>query len=275
MRKTAFVCLRYFIVPVPYALFQKKLEDTQKMALFSGNFLTNKDYLVKKTEYAIRIKEVEGQAYFGKIARKMDSQFFKKLPADIQEHEEENWPYANFVCVTDTNKQLFILEQNAKVFQKIEQAKNILSIMASRKMFYAGYNVRFEPIVEERAFWSEIDGAQKIYSMMFNLESPNMFGANVAANEALKNLRGIYNNTCISAKIENPAGDLKVTRENSEYLREYADKGGGCWKIRIRRSGRKKTISSSDKAKKVRIAFDRTQLVHQLKKVLKMFNAKI
>jgi hypothetical protein len=73
-----------------------------------------------------------------------------------------------------------------------------------------------------------------------------MFGAGVKANEALKDLQKIFNNTELDLRIQNPQGKLQAPKEELDKYREYADKGGGKWQITARKKGKKKRKYKSE-----------------------------
>jgi hypothetical protein len=253
MNTTKYICLRFFIVPMEEHLFTKPAPDAKKLEWFRAAFLANRDYTLGSQEYAIRIAEQEDGLVFGKLSRKRSREAHPKTPDDIKDAMVEDWPYLEFACDCSPGRQLIVIEYNSTVIYMISAMKTVLENLVSGAMFQHGYSVRCEPIIDETTFWNLVENSDGVFALSFVLNSPNLFGAESKANEALGDLRRVFNNTRVKVGFENERGLLKVPRKTVESYREYADKGGGEWTIttRAKGKGRKRKHSSTQRALKI------------------------
>ncbi len=250
--KHNFVGLRFFLVPVKESLFTKPAENQQKLSWFIESFLQNKDYNIKQNmEFAIRITQSDGAMYFGKISRKRIFDIREKTPLDIEDKKEEDWPYLQFICNTDLSVQLLVIEHKTNFGFSIDILAKVLAELANQSLFKYGYAATFEPIVSEKEFWHIVEEAEGIYSLTFHLTSPNLFGASSKANEGLRDLQKLYNNNRVSISLYNDMANLKIPKDLIDSYREYADEGGGDWKITTKKARGKRTHKSADKARKI------------------------
>lgn len=258
MSTAKYICFRYFIVPMEEHLFLIKGNDKEKLAWFKEAFLLNHECKIRNQEYAIRIippdEKQNRDLVFGKLSRKRIHAIHAKTVDDIKDVPTEDWPYLEFLCDCSVNKQLIVVEYNSAVIYTISSMKSILEELVSHALFQKGYSVRVEPIIEDTSFWNIIENAERVFSLSFILNSPNLFGAAMKANEALREVQGLYNNTCIKIGIENEKGLLKVPKDRIESYREYADQGGGEWTVITQskeRGKRKRKQSSAQRALKI------------------------
>jgi hypothetical protein len=227
-------------------VFTPKPADERK-EWFKRYFLENKDFVTKRNaEFAVRISKIDGDLYFGKISRKKIVDLSVKTPVDIEEHEVENWPFSEFVCDTRLGSQIIIFAANPDLFVDVENFKNQLTEISNQEIYRHGYRISFEVINSGDEFWNTIQENDFIYSIEFRLQSPNMFGAGIKANEALKDIQKLFNNTEIDIRIQNQQGKLQAPKSELEKYREYSDKGGGKWQITARKKGRKKRKYKSE-----------------------------
>lgn len=274
-----YICLRFFIVPLEEHLFTKPAPEKEKLQWFKKAFLANRDHEIGAQEFAVRITEEEGNLVFGKLSKKRFHEMHPKTSDDIKDVITEDWPYLEFLCDCTPREQVIIIEYNSAVIHRIAAVKGILENLVGAAMYKHGYMVRFEPIVDDTTFWGILQDAENVYSLTFQLNSPNLFGADIKANEALKDLRGVFNNTRMKITLENEKGDLKVPPNSVDTYREYADKGGGEWAITARSKGKskkKKKYVSTERAFKVPMEkLDSESLSSRLKAVYEQFLGKL
>lgn len=260
-------------------MFTKPAPEKEKLGWFKKAFLANRDHEIGAQEYAVRITDEEGNLVFGKLSKKRFHEMHPKTTDDIKDVLTEDWPYLEFLCDSSPGKQLIVIEYNSVVIYKIAAVKSILENLVGASMYKHGYAVRFEPIVDDSTFWSILNEAENVFALSFLLNSPNMFGAEIKANEALKDLRGVFNNTRVKISLENEKGDLKVPPAAIDTYRDYADKGGGEWAITARPKGRsrkKKRYVSTERAVKVQMEkFESETLAHRLKAAYEQFLNKL
>lgn len=275
MSTAKYVCLRFFIVPVEEHLFAKPVEDQQKLRWFSDAFLVNKDHQLGEKHFAVRISESRDGIVFGKLSKRKFHATHPKTDDDIKDVIAEDWPYLEFACDCSAGRQLLVIEDNSAVIYGNGTVRQVIEKLAGGAMFQHGYAVHFEPIVDKTTFWHLVDGAEGVFSLSFVLNSPNLFGAESSANEALKRISRVFNNTRTKITLENERGRLKVPKEEIETYREYADKGGGEWAVTVRNKGRKRAKrkhSSAQRALKIAVEKQEGQtFVDRLKSVYMNF----
>jgi len=156
-------------------------------------------------------------------------------------------------------------------YKNKKTGKKHLKEIANYKMFSHGYSVAFELLVKEKAFWKIIDSAEGVYGIHFSLHSPNLFGADEEADNALKELQKIFNNNRAEFDLSNDQAKLKVPKERIKSFQEYADKGGGYWKISVQKNNRRRTHRSSEQALTVTVEAEERANIETLKQVLYEF----
>jgi len=251
MRNPLYICFRYSIIPAPRSLLYEPKDDREKKLLFQQSFLENKDHVVSGCEYAIRIRNYFGNFYYGKLSKRVTVEHFDKTPIDITESEQDSWPFIEFLCNTD--KQAIVFKLDTTIFPRIQKLKFTLNNIASSLLFPYGYTVNFDPILEKTTFWKIIKQSDKIYSVRFNLEAPNMLNGAAKASELMHHMKHVYNITHTSIGLTNSSGELNVTEENVETFRDYADKGAGSWSVTSEINGKRQTTRSVENARKVPI----------------------
>ena len=273
MGRAKYVCFRFFIVPIDQHLFAKPVSHDEKMKMLGKAFFKRHDYtLPTGGEFAIRITYSEGNYAYGKLSRKQYYDLHEKGPDDIKETTVEDWPFLEFLCDTTEHKQLLVIQYNSRIIPKISTISHVLTEIVNIGMFSYGYSVSFQPLVSETSFWEYVGQSEGIFRLSFNLQSPNLFGADQKANESLKKLQEVFNNTETRITLANQGGDLKIPKDIVETYRDYADKGGGNWELVTKRKNKKRKIKSSDKSIKVTVEFDETEdRKHILHEALKRF----
>ncbi|EKO39203.1 MAG: hypothetical protein B193_2091 [Solidesulfovibrio magneticus str. Maddingley MBC34] len=272
MRQAVFWCLRFYIVPIEYELFQKNVSDQEKLNLFKQFFLKNGNYSFGKEEvYAIRITHIEGDMHFGKLSKREYTENRSITPVDVEDSVIEDWPYVNFVFDVSKGVQLLAIEKDMELFPSVSGLKRKMSLMAKKSMGYTGFVVNFEPVVEKFAFWNIIEQAERIYALRLKLESPNMFGASMKARESLKELQGVFNNNKLGIVIENSEGNLDIPRERIESYVEYADQGGGSWVLDIARDGERRRFASFQNAVVAKVALIKSDPLGMMRNAMGYF----
>ncbi len=273
------LCFTYFIVPIEEHLFTKPVpyetqRDWLKEAMFSNQEFTT----AKGVDYAVRIKDKEQLSFeddkniiIGKLSRKKHTHIYEKTPDDIKEKDREDWPFVGFICDMRKKHQKLVMEYDSKVISRMNSFKKNLQEIANYKMFSHGYSVAFELLVKEKAFWKIIDSADGVYGIHFVLHSPNLFGADEEADKALKELQKIFNNNRAEFDLTNDQAKLNVPKERITSFQEYADRGGGYWKISVKKNNRRRTHSSSEQALTVTVEAEERANIETLKQVLREF----
>lgn len=256
MGSRKYVCFRFFIVPIEEHLFTKPASYEDKIRMFKNAMYKPHDYTLSTgTEFAIRFTHFEGNYAFGKLSKKQYYDLHEKGPDDIKETTVEDWPFLEFLCDVTGSHQLLVIQYNSRIIPKIVTISHVLTEIVNKQMFDHGYSVSFQPIVSETSFWEYLKGSEGIYMLSFDLQSPNLFGADNKANESLKKLQEVFNNTESRITLKNQGGELKVPMEVVDTYRDYADKGGGSWELVIRKKGKKKKVKSSEKSVKITLEF--------------------
>jgi hypothetical protein len=276
MGAAKYICFRFYVVPTEEDhLLKKAVGDSQKIKWFKEAFLENRDYRRGAQNYAIRVTKHEGDYFYGKLSKKHLREIHPITSDDIKSVIEEDWPYLEFLCDCAADKQVVVIEYNSMVIHRVSAVKNILEYLVGGGMFQHGYSIRFEPIIDETTFWNLVETSGEIYSLSFLLNSPNFLCANEEANNALKGIRKVFNNTRVRIDLENEQGKLKAPREVLETYRDYADKGGGEWTITTKtakQGARKLKHVSSQRAIKIPAEKkDGQTMIERLKSVYERF----
>jgi hypothetical protein len=280
------VAFRYFLVPIEAHLFTKPVAHEALQGWLRETLFSNLEFTTDTgIEYAIRIKEAKQAALdgidgknviIGKISRKKFSQIFEKTEDDIKMESIEDWPFIGFICDMRKQEQIFIVERDAFIARTLSTFKKHIEEIANQRMFAHGYSLKFELIIKDQAFWKIADSADGIYGVHFKLHSPNLFGAGEKATESLKKLQAIFNNNTLEVDLINDKANLKLPSESVRDYQEYADKGGGSWKLTIMKHNRRRIHKSYEQAHTVTLeaeeSADPDTLIRALHEVLDWVN---
>jgi len=269
-----FIVFRYFLNPFQGSLFGH-LAD-QRAKTFLESILTNTEIATQRGRvYGIRVAQQEPPTIYGKLARKVTDQIFRKDPTDFTDVEVESWPNIHFVA--DTDRQILVLEHRTSFQGNYSYLARSLSEAATAKTIGHGFAVNFALVIENSAFWDSVRSAKSLYSVKFKMRSPNLFGAANKANEALKEIQNIFNNTETEIKLNNEDGKLTIPEDRAETYREYCDEGGGEWTvIKLNASGKKVIVKSSNSLVKfdleISLDFDAhiANIIEKAKSLLKL-----
>lgn len=179
---------------------------------------------------------------------------YRESDTGIESIIETNLPYVYMIF--DIERQLLLLEMKTSVFRNLAQAQNKLQKWFGQAFFQYGFEIVFEEIIEENTFWQYVESEGFIYDVTITLNSPNLFAGFVEIDEALRNIREIYNNTQTTLNVSNRNAPLTgIQKENKELSAavKYASAGGGEWVLRKRTRKGKRTYRSRNSVKKVNI----------------------
>ncbi|MBA2853985.1 hypothetical protein HNP89_001963 [Methanococcus maripaludis] len=272
MKKT-FIVLRYYIIKS----VQRTLNDFQgsnnldtpegKKQMFIDSFLRNgfSDGRDGELKYEVLgVEPIDERYYVGKFSKTKKQKDPKKSGEDIKYFEDIIQPFSEFVC--DTDRHYLIIEKKSDVFRNVPHLCRLLSDMVTTELKNFGYIVQFEPVVEEQAFWNIIKEAEKVKSISFTLNAPNLFGVNEKSRQVMSRVKKTTNADELNLKYSNKNGELKVTEEEFKDPVNYVNEGGGKWEIETD----KRKIKSFESSMKLSIPFTQiSDVVEYVKKVLK------
>lgn len=179
---------------------------------------------------------------------------YRESDIGIESIIETNLPYVYLIF--DIERQLLLLEMKTSVFRDIAQAQNKLQKWFGQAFFQHGFEIIFEEILDENTFWQYVESEGSISDVTITLNSPNLFAGFIEIDEALRNIREIYNNTQTTLSVSNKNAPLTgIQRENRELSAavRYASAGGGEWVLRKRTRKGMRTYKSRNNVKKVNI----------------------
>lgn len=248
-----FFAIRYFAIKSSYTLFP--IENVAPKDFFTIPFLRQEEVKYYGKIYTSRIikRDINPRYILGYLLKSKDTHLIHLEKDLFDESEILNWEKLFFII--DREKQLFVCEQNSSVASPAN-VKNVLMHL-TKKVDLDGYEIKFDFLIDEFAFWNIINESKGIYQIAFDLTAPNLFGGTKKANEWLKNLKDKHNMSSISIDIRNENSELNYDEEELESYRDYADSGGGNWTLGILQSNhRKKRYSSANHIKTKEVDFD-------------------
>lgn len=263
------------MVPLEGDLFRAAVDRAiNPQAVFEDRVLRNADYTISYgVEYAIRVYGSEGTLRYGKLSKLQMREMHTLTPDDVADVYQEDWPYLDFVADIHPDVQAVVFRMSTAVVRDVQTLERHLEEIARQAgLFEFGYAVSFRPIVDDSEFWSLVHRSQQVFGLSFTLKSPNLFGARMRANEALRATRDQYNNTEVQVRLKNEHGELRLPEEEVESYRDYADRGGGDWELDVRQEGRRRRVKSSSRAVKISIEIpDLSEPVRYLQDALRRF----
>lgn len=242
--KLKFYGLRYFVSSTQMKLdlgidSKKKPSDIYVVDIITNR---NKGYEYRSQKYKFTVYP------FSSSDRFILGYLLKHKPkeiTDIQGAENEpkismvtNWERVIFLLDKE-NQCLLVQSKNSAIEEEV--VKNALTGICNQLATNAGYQVRFEYIVQPEAFWNVIEEARGIIQVSFDLDAPNLFGSRMAANELMKQAKENYNISSAKIELTNVNAKLNLVKEREEFekYREYADNGGGTWSLKVIMDGKK------------------------------------
>lgn len=157
--------------------------------------------------------------------------------------------YPYIYIIIDLKRQIVLIENKTSIFRTINIAKNkfIEWITLKKEMF--DYNLKIDEITYEQVFWDYVKNSNSIYELTLRMKSPNLFDGWIEANELLKKLKSIFNNTETQIKFSNENGKLVILKEQVESYIKYITGGGGDWKLKAFYNGVTRTLKSKSNVK--------------------------
>jgi hypothetical protein len=206
-----FAAIRYLLLPEQQNVFYQPLNGKQKQELFINSFFNNttRHFRTKRdVEGAIIVIDRDDGVYYGKFARKKLDKRFIMTDTDILEEKLDNWPFLIFSCDTNPNEQLFVIECKTGYYFSLNTVCQIIKDITYESISMVGYQLDLKIIPEKGAFWELIDKSQKIYSVKFSIDSPNLFGSTFKANELAGEVADLFHTTKTNFELENERGDV-------------------------------------------------------------------
>ena len=197
--------------------------------------------------YAIksRVYDPESGAMAGIISKKSDVKLHDR---DFQLHQEENFPPV--IWFWDRYEQAILVEKKTNVFPSASSAAKAFNEI-SNNIYLAEKHLRahINPKLTDNGFWETYESLTQIYSVEFELATPNMFGS---TKKQLGNfLKGVSNETNASEfkpVFKNKDGFLNL--RNSKWVDIFVDwvrDGGGKWAIWGKRNDQEKSSKIESK----------------------------
>lgn len=206
------------------------------------------------------LKVIDDQYIIGYLRKKQSIKLSKKDKEDLKFTDEkvENWPKTLMIinCSDDKEKwQTIVIEQKSFVFrdQPLQHIKYLFDVV-NKKLFDNWYIIQVEPIQKPNKFWETIDNinkkSQKIYSVEFSLNMPNLFWIEDSLSEDLKNAQESYWATKAVVRLSNEESwlNLKVDDTFLSQSINYTEKWWWNYTIWLkkRKISSKKQIRSED-----------------------------
>lgn len=196
------------------------------------------------------------------LARKKKFSKRELVENNIVECEDNDYPYVNIFI--DLKSQKFLVESKTLVFENYATCGTVLENIINNNFAEKDIKITLSQITEEENFWNYFNDESKVYNIELNLVSPNIFGAEDAADALLKDAQENVGSEKVSLKFSNSEGNLKPNKMGMGSFIRYISAGGGNWKITVlSNNGRKEKISSTTKSTKVKIPFSIEKLNNQ------------
>lgn len=244
---TTFQYFTYFLNPLDQkALFSDKRDKNE---IFRDLLKKGKiEYEGRGSKLAFVIVSEKNGYFICRLGKRASIK--RHLPPDkiFEETLEESWPYCWVVINTNPNDgsgQKIVFEYKSNVFSSPHEQLKYFEEEVNTSLASSGYALAINPITEEREFWKFVDSHQdKIEKLVFTFNAPNLFGLKNSLSQDLKDLENEYGSTKISIELENPAGKLKIPKnELTNQSVDYITKGGGEYSLRIK--GKTKKVVKS------------------------------
>jgi hypothetical protein len=231
--------LRYFLIPIESSLFKNRPSKIEEEKIITQIFNAESNYITPfQIEYIITgMKTIHSRLIYAKLGKRKDILIHKKTKDDIQNDKEESWPFLQFVL--DLKTQTIFIENPNKIYISLKQLSNILTEFFRPSSIPKGYEVSIELVVNKGVFWETIKQYPYLFSIKFELNAPNLFGANSKANESLKEIKEIFNNTSATFLMKNKQGKLKAIKDNIQTFIDYCENGGGNWETTVAKEVKK------------------------------------
>lgn len=182
--------------------------------------------------------------------------------------------YPFVLYIIDREEQVILFEYNSDAFPNELSVFNYLSSILNRELWREGLEAKINPLSSKGFFWELVNEADKIYSVHFALNAPNMLGI------AYDNLKDILMNEKQESnanKLEfiktNDAGELKIkdTRFHNEAV-GWIEDGAGEWALTLQSKmtgNRKKRIKNTEQLTTFEIELQEV-IDDDMKKIMKI-----
>lgn len=258
-RELTFFAYRYFVVPLEeqITLHQLTVENKNQLVVDLFTRIKEKKYSfsVKNRKYIIYYtKKITDKIHLYKFARETYRTLHQEGDKDLQPLEELDYPF--IFLIVDFDKQIVLIQKKTTVFRNVETAKKRIEILINKEVEKFDYCILLEEITYEGVFWEYLEQASEIYELNLKLNSPNLFGAFIDAENFLRKINKYFNNTSTDIKLKNEKGRLKIIRKNIEGFIRYITGGGGEWELFGTFNGGSKRIRSKENIKTVNLPED-------------------
>lgn len=250
---------RYFINPTG-SLFQENIDKKELMKDLFTNSISF--WGAKKTELAFTpVRFLWDNFLVWRLGKKSMVKISKGPETKFSEVQEENRPHT-FVAMNfsnDPNKwQTIAIEYKSNIFlDPLTQLRNLFDDI-NENLAVKWYLIQIAPILELHQFWDTINQIQeweKILSVEFSLNVPNLFWIQDELNDELRNAQTQYNAMQTEFKLSNEQEGLSLNQSNPflDQSVSYIEKWGWQYKIKMTWN---KLINSESGAKSTTLDFD-------------------
>lgn len=217
------------------------------------------------TELAFEWKRTIDKKFIIGYLRKKQSIKLSKKDNEILKFTEENYdnrPKTLIIinCSDDKQKwQTIAIEQKYFVFrdQPLQHIKYLFENI-NKNLYNEWYTIQVEPILKPNTFWETIDNLQKkdekVCSVEFSLNMPNLFWIEDSLSKDLKNAQEIYWATKAVVRLSNEEDWLKLKADDKFLTQsiDYTEKWWWNYTIWLK----KRKISSKKQIRLEDIEFD-------------------
>jgi len=172
-----------------------------------------------------------------------------------------SWPHVligfNFSDNQETWQSIVIEDKSSIFTEPFNQLWELFNTI-NKTVITTGYVIQISPITEPKQFWQSIKDkkeSDKILSVEFNLNVPNLFWIKDELSQELKDAQSAYNATQTTIEIHNEEWWLTLNKENPFLAQSVSYIERGWWIYKIKLTGNR-TITSADSAKSKNIDFD-------------------
>lgn len=239
--------------------YQKQSRSEYKNEIFNSVFLKVKEYINITTNvhgreyYLYYVKQFDENIMQCKLVRKTSLKKHELGKTDVTETTIDDYPYIN--VFVHLHSQKFLIELNQSIFADYMTSKMILESLINSMLSRDECFISIAPITDEMKFWNYIDNSSGIYEVEFLLKAPNFLDGDTDAEEFLREIEGKTQITSVGLKLTNEKAELSIKKDNIDSYVKYASAGGGEWTIKkINASGKKETIKSMQKCRKLNLS---------------------
>ena len=277
VKEATYFAYRYFLIPNKQKpLFSESTSSSRERKeklreIFKGLETGNREHEIGEREYILYLSaKFSDDLYLCKFAIEKSITRHKPENEDIEDIKEPDYPFIYFFV--DLNHQLFLIEKNTTVMQKVEYTAKKIEKFMKKEVEKYDFSFKLEEITFEKRFWDFVEKSDGIFELGLRLNSPNLFGGKLGTEELLEDIHDSLNNTESEFGFINEEGNLSVKEEDLEDFIKYITQGGGQWKLDAELEGNRKKVTSkaSDNIKSFTLPRElEEQLSEGLKKQVK------